>query len=47
MLVSHDPERALPEADRVLVLEGDGRVAHLGPAEALDAERARALVGAS
>jgi heme exporter protein A len=46
VLVSHDPERSLPESDRVLVLEGDGRVAHLGPAKDLDAEKARSLVGA-
>jgi len=45
VLVSHDPERTLPEADWVLILEGDGRVAHFGPAESLDPERARALVG--
>jgi len=47
VLVSHDPERSLPESDRVLVLEDGGRVAHLGPAEALDPEKARGLVGAA
>jgi len=47
VLVSHEPERTLPESDRVLVLEGDGRVAHLDPAGALDPEKARSLVGAA
>jgi heme exporter protein A len=46
ILVSHDPERALPESDRVLVLEQGGRVAHLGPAASLDPGRARELAGA-
>jgi heme exporter protein A len=46
VLVSHDPERALPESDRVLVLEGGGRVAHLGPAASLDPAKARELAGA-
>ena len=45
VLVSHDPERSLPESDRVLVLELGGRVAYLGAAESLDAERARELAG--
>jgi heme exporter protein A len=47
VLVSHDPERTLPESDRVLVLERGGRVAHFGPAESLDPEKARALAGAA
>jgi heme exporter protein A len=47
VLVSHDPERALPESDRVLVLEPGGKVAFLGAADSLDAERARELAGAS
>jgi heme exporter protein A len=47
VLVSHDPERALPESDRVLVLEQGGRVAHLGPAESLDPVAARDLMGAT
>jgi heme exporter protein A len=47
VLVSHDPERTLPESDRVLVLERGGRVAHFGPAGSLDAEKARVLAGAA
>ena len=47
VLVSHDPERTLPESDRVLVLERGGRVAHFGPAGSLDPQRARALAGAA
>jgi heme exporter protein A len=47
VLVSHDPERALPESDRVLLLEAGGRVRHLGPAESLDPARARELMGAT
>jgi heme exporter protein A len=47
VLVSHDPERALPESDRVLLLEAGGRVAHLGPAKSLDPARARELMGAT
>ena len=47
VLVSHDPERTLPESDRVLVLEQGGRVAHLGPAESLDPVEARKLAGAA
>jgi len=47
VLVSHDPERALPESDRVLVLERGGRVAHLGPADSLDPAKARDLMGAT
>jgi ABC-type multidrug transport system ATPase subunit len=46
VLVSHDPERTLPESDRVLVLEHGGRVAHLGPADSLDPAEARKLAGA-
>ena len=47
ILVSHDPERTLPESDRVLVLERGGRVAHFGAAQSLDPEKARALAGAA
>jgi heme exporter protein A len=47
VLVSHDPERALPESDRVLVLEQGGRVAHLGRADSLDPVEARKLAGAA
>ena len=47
VMVSHDPERALPESDRVLVLEQGGRVAHLGPAESLDAAQVRELAEAT
>jgi heme exporter protein A len=46
VLVSHDPERTLPESDRVLVLEHGGRVGHLGPAASLDPAEARKLAGA-
>ncbi len=46
VLVSHDPERALPESDRVLVLERGGRVAHFGLAASLDPAAARTLAGA-
>jgi heme exporter protein A len=46
VLVSHDPQRTLPESDRVLVLERGGRVAHFGAAGSLDPEKARALAGA-
>jgi heme exporter protein A len=47
VLVSHDPERALPDSDRVLVLEQGGRVAHFGPAASLDPAEARKLAGAA
>jgi heme exporter protein A len=47
VLVSHDPERALPESDRVLVLEQGGRVAHFGAASSLDPDEARRLAGAA
>jgi heme exporter protein A len=47
VLVSHDPERALPESDRVLVLERGGRVAHFGPADSLDPAEARKLAEAA
>jgi heme exporter protein A len=46
VVVSHEPERALGEADRVLALEHGGRVAHFGPAAALDPARAQELAGA-
>jgi heme exporter protein A len=45
VLVSHDPERALPESDQVLVLEQGGRVAHLGAAASLEPDEARQLAG--
>jgi heme exporter protein A len=44
LLVSHDPERGLPQSDRVLVLERGGRVAHFGPSTSLDPSEARELV---
>jgi heme exporter protein A len=47
VLVSHDPERALPQSDRVLALEHGGHVAHLGPSTLLDPVEARELVGAA
>ena len=46
VLVSHDPERSLPESDRVLVLERGGRVAHFGDAAGIDPAAARELAGA-
>ena len=46
VVVSHDPERTLPQSDRVLVLEQGGRVAHLGLAGALEPSAARQLAGA-
>jgi len=42
VLVSHDPERALPGADRALLLGRDGSVVHEGRAEDLDLSAARA-----
>jgi heme exporter protein A len=47
VLVSHDPERTLPDSDRVLVLEQGGRVAHFGAASSLDPDEARRLAGAA
>ena len=46
VLVSHDPERALPEAERALVLSRDGRVAHDCRAGELDPTAIRAGVAA-
>jgi heme exporter protein A len=46
VLVSHDPDRALPDSDRVLVLERGGRVGHFGRADSLDPGEARDLMGA-
>jgi heme exporter protein A len=47
VLVTHDPERSLDEADRVVVLGRDGRVARDSPAQDLDPDEARAaIVGA-
>jgi heme exporter protein A len=43
IVVSHDVEAALAEADRVLGLERDGSVAFERPADAVDPERARAI----
>jgi len=43
IVVSHDVEAALAEADRVLGLERDGTVAFELPASAVDPERARAI----
>jgi heme exporter protein A len=42
VLVTHDPERALPDADRAIVLGRDGRVARDCPAADLDPVEARA-----
>lgn len=46
VLVSHDPERSLPESDRVLVLERGGRVGHFGAAAQLDPGKVRELAEA-
>jgi heme ABC exporter ATP-binding subunit CcmA len=43
VIVTHELERDLAEADRVLALRADGRVAHLGPASGFGVEDARAL----
>jgi heme exporter protein A len=43
VIVSHDPERALPEADRVLVLGHGGVQLRESPAEELDPEEARSV----
>jgi heme exporter protein A len=42
VVVSHDPERALADADQAIVLDGQGRVARECPAADLDPESARA-----
>ena len=42
VLVTHDAERALPDADRVLILGHRGHPLSEGPAAGLDPERARA-----
>lgn len=42
VLVTHDAERALPDADRALVLGHGGHPLCEGPADELDPERARA-----
>ncbi len=44
LLVTHDPERALPGVDRALVLGHGGHPLSEGPAAELDPERARAAV---
>jgi len=43
VLVTHELERGLAEADRVLALHADGRVAHFGPAGGFDIGDAREL----
>jgi heme exporter protein A len=45
VLVTHDVEGALAEADRVLLLRAGGRVAYEGPARGLSAGDARAAYG--
>jgi heme exporter protein A len=48
VVVTHDPERALPDADRAVVLGSDGRVISDCPAAALDLDEARsAIAGAA
>jgi heme exporter protein A len=43
VVVTHDVEAALAEADRVLALRRDGGIAFEGPADRLDLARARAI----
>ena len=43
VLVTHDVEAALAEADRVLALDRIGRLAFADDADAVDLERARAI----
>ena len=43
VLVTHEIEAGLAEADRALVLRGDGGVVHAGPASALSAGDVRAV----
>ena len=43
VIVSHEIERALADADRVLALRADGRVAHFGPTAGFDLAEAREL----
>jgi heme exporter protein A len=47
VLVSHDVEPALAEADRVLALKGDGSLAYEGPAAGLSPGDARAIYRSS
>ena len=44
MLVTHEIESGLAEADQVLALRADGSVAHSGPAAELTVDDARAIV---
>ena len=43
VIVTHEIERGLGEADRVLALHADGRVAHFGPASGFGVGEAREL----
>jgi heme exporter protein A len=43
VVVTHDVEGGLDEADRALALRSDGSVAYEGPAGGLSAEDARAI----
>lgn len=43
VIVTHEIERGLAEADRVLALRADGRVAHAGPADGFAVAEAREL----
>jgi heme exporter protein A len=45
VVVTHDVERGLAEADRVLALRSDGSPAYAGPAAGLSAREARAIYG--
>jgi heme exporter protein A len=45
VLVTHDVEHGLAEADRVLALRADGSAAYAGPAAGLSAGDARAIYG--
>jgi ABC-type cobalamin/Fe3+-siderophores transport system ATPase subunit len=45
MLVTHDVDAGLAEADLVLALRAGGSVAYVGPASGLSAGDARAIYG--
>jgi hypothetical protein len=44
VVISHEIESAIADADQVLALRADGTVAHAGPAADLDLAGARAIV---
>jgi ABC-type multidrug transport system ATPase subunit len=47
VIVTHEIDAGLAEADAVLALRADGSVAHTGPAASLSLAQARAIVGGS